>query len=79
MYRRKIQGGETMNSAKFIGVMHEHGDTQTSLSSDMGISRNTLNKKIYERDGSAFTQSEMQFIKDRYSLDDNTFLAVFFN
>lgn len=66
-----------MNSAKFIGVMHEHGDTQTSLSNDMGISRNTLNKKIYEKAGSAFTQSEMQFIKDRYALDDNTFLAIF--
>ena len=79
MYRIKIQGGESMNSAKFIGVMHEHGDTQTSLSNDMGIARNTLNKKIYEKDGASFTQSEMQFIKDRYTLDDSTFLAVFFS
>lgn len=82
MYLNKIhfsmKGGETMNSAKFIGMMHENGDTQTSLSKAMGIARCTLKRKIYEIDGAAFTLPELRFLKKRYSINDSEYMAIFF-
>ncbi len=65
-----------MNKQKFVGIMYENGDNQGKLAEAMDISLSRLNAKI---NGSGeFSQSEIQFIKDRYSLDADKVDEVFF-
>lgn len=67
-----------MNKPLLASFMVKNQDTQESLASAMGISLSRFNAKINERDGAAFTQSEMQFIIDRYHLTDEDVMHVFF-
>lgn len=67
-----------MNKPLLTSFMVRYGDTQESLAMAMGLSLSRLNAKINERDGAAFTQTEMQFIIDRYSLTRDEAMAVFF-
>lgn len=67
-----------MNKPLLSSFMVKNGDTQESLAKAMGLSLSRLNAKINEREGAAFTQTEMQFIIDRYHLSKDEAMAVFF-
>lgn len=67
-----------MNKALLKSVMAEYGDTQATLSAAMGLSLSRFNAKVNERDGAAFTQTEMSFIIERYSLSNDKAMAIFF-
>ncbi len=58
--------------------MAEHGDTQTQLAEAMGISLSRLNAKINGTRGAEFSQSEIQFIANRYQMKAKEVSAVFF-
>lgn len=65
-----------MNKQKFVGIMYENGDNQGKLAEAMDISLSRLNAKI---NGSGeFSQSEIQFIKNRYDLDADKVDEIFF-
>jgi hypothetical protein len=65
-----------VNKQKFVGIMYENGDNQGKLAEAMDISLSRLNAKI---NGSGeFSQSEIQFIKDRYDLDADKVDEIFF-
>lgn len=65
-----------MNKQKFVGIMYENDDNQRKLAEAMDISLSRLNAKI---NGSGeFSQSEIQFIKDRYDLDADKVDEIFF-
>jgi len=67
-----------MNKTEFIVEMKRHKDTQASLANAMGLARVTLNRKINEIGGSSFTQPELKFITDRYSLTAERAMELFF-
>ena len=67
-----------MNKTLFSSAMVKHNDTQSSLAKAMGLSLSRLNAKINERDGAAFTQSEMAFIIKRYNLTNDEAMEIFF-
>ena len=67
-----------MNKALLSSVMVKHNDTQGRLAKAMGLSLSRFNAKINERDGAAFTQSEMTFIIKRYSLTNDEAMEIFF-
>lgn len=68
-----------MNKPLLKAAMAEFGDTQKSLSSAMGISLSRFNAKLNERDGAAFTQTEMAFIIKRYGLSNDRAMRIFFS
>ena len=67
-----------MNKNMLVGIMKMHGDTQAVLASEIGISTPTINAKINEKNGSEFSRSEIQKIKERYNLDDAMIGEIFF-
>lgn len=67
-----------MNKTLLSSIMVKHNDTQSRLAKAMGLSLSRFNAKINERDGAAFTQSEMTFIIKRYSLTNDEAVEIFF-
>jgi hypothetical protein len=67
-----------MNKQELKGFMARAGDTQESLASAMCISLSRLNAKINEYAGAEFTQSEIAFIAQRYSMTPEDVSVVFF-
>lgn len=67
-----------MNKTLLSSVMVRHHDTQATLAAAMGLSLSRLNAKINEREGAAFTQTEMAFIIDRYGLSNDEAMEIFF-
>lgn len=67
-----------MNKPLLLSVMVKNHDTQTKLAGAMGLSLSRLNAKINERDGAAFTQTEMAFIISRYALTNDEAMEIFF-
>lgn len=67
-----------MNKNELEAVMKRHGDTGTTLSNYLGIARSTFSAKINETKGAEFTQGEIAMIKQRYSLDADSIVAIFF-
>lgn len=67
-----------MNKPLFLSVMVKNQDTQGTLAKAMGLSLSRLNAKINERGGAAFTQSEIAFIIQRYSLTNDEAMEIFF-
>jgi hypothetical protein len=67
-----------MNKPLLRSVMARYGDTQDSLAAAMGISLSRFNAKVNERNGAAFTQSEMSFIIERYHLTSDEAMDIFF-
>ena len=68
-----------MNKRLLRAVMAEAGDTQADLAAAMGISLSRFNAKLNEREGAAFTQTEMAFIIDRYRLTSDRAMQIFFS
>lgn len=63
------------NERMLRSKMTLNGDTQEKLAAYLGITRQTLSKKISgEYD---FTQTEMSLIKNRYELSDEEFAQIF--
>ena len=67
-----------MNKPLLKSVMAKFGDTQDSLADAMGISLSRFNAKVNERNGAAFTQTEMSFIIQRYHLSNDEAMEIFF-
>lgn len=59
--------------------MKLHGDTGTSLSAFLGIARSTFSAKINETNGAEFTQGEIASIKERYKLNAEEVVEIFFD
>lgn len=67
-----------MNKNKLESVMKLHGDTGTSLSTYLGIARSTFSAKLNETNGAEFTQGEISSIKEKYNLDAEEVVEIFF-
>lgn len=68
-----------MNKFRLESVMRLHGDTGTSLAKFLNIARTTFSAKINETNGAEFTQNEIAMIKEKYSLNPEEVVAIFFN
>ena len=67
-----------MNKKLLRSLMVLNDDTNNSLAEALGITPQSLSAKTNETNGAEFTQSEMNAIRNRYSLDNDQFVAVFF-
>lgn len=64
-----------MENRNLLSEMVLHGDSIDDLAEFLNINRVTLSRKIkYESD---FKQSEMNMIRARYQMSDETFAKVF--
>lgn len=68
-----------MNKLMLESVMKLHGDTGTSLAKYLGMARPTFSAKINETNGAEFTQGEIAMIRERYSLNAEDVIKIFFN
>lgn len=68
-----------MDKTELTYEMKKYGDNQSTLASSMGISRVSLNHKINEKNGAAFNQPELKFMKDRYNLSPTRMVEIFFS
>lgn len=66
-----------MNKALLRSVMALHGDTNKDLADYLGISEQSLSKKINEND-TEFKQGEIKRIKVRYNLSADQVDLIFF-
>ena len=67
-----------MNKTLLSSVMVKNRDTQAKLAAAIGLSLSRFNAKINEREGAAFTQTEMAFIIKRYHLTNDEAMEIFF-
>lgn len=58
--------------------MVKNGDNGIILSKEMGISQQTFSAKINEKEGKEFTQSEIDFLIERYKLKPKEVIDIFF-
>lgn len=68
-----------MNKLRLESVMRLHGDTGTSLARILNIARTTFSNKINETNGAEFTQGEIAIIIEKYALNPNDVVAIFFD
>ena len=66
-----------MNKALLRSVMALHGDTNKDLADYLGISEQSLSKKINENE-TEFKQGEIKQIKVRYNLTADQVDLIFF-
>lgn len=66
-----------MNKELFRSIMDLFGDTDATLSEYLGISEQTLCKKIDE-DGAEFRLHEIRLISNRYGFDSDLIDRIFF-
>lgn len=65
------------NINKLKGKMAENNYTMKKLSEEMGITENTLRKKMND-DNSEFTISESDLLRKKLNLTTEEFLNIFF-
>lgn len=68
-----------MNKLRLESVMRLHGDTGTSLAKFLNIARSTFSAKINSTNGAEFTQGEIACIREKYSLNADDVIAIFFD
>lgn len=68
-----------MKKNKLESVMKLHGDTGNSLSVFLGIARSTFSAKLNQTNGAEFTQCEIAAIKNKYSLQADEVVDIFFD
>lgn len=68
-----------LNKKELEAEMKRHGDTGGTLAEYLGIARGTFSAKLNETNGAEFTQGEIAKIKERYSLDAESIVVIFFN
>lgn len=66
-----------MDKKLFRSVMALHGDTNATLAEYLGLTEQSVSKKINET-GSEFRQGEILKIKARYGLDSKMICRIFF-
>ncbi len=66
-----------MNGKLLRSIMLLNGDTNATLAEYLGITEQSISKKINEN-GSEFKQGEIAKIKAKYNLDSNTVDRIFF-
>lgn len=66
-----------MNIKELKIEMLRHDDTGESLAKALGVTRQTLSRKIH-CDGTDFTQGEITTIKERYQLSSDRVTEIFF-
>lgn len=67
-----------MNKNLLRSIMVLHDDTNAKLADYLGITQNRLSAKMNEWNGAEFTQSEIRKIKERYDLDAEKVMEIFF-
>lgn len=67
-----------MNAKLLRSKMVLFDDTNNSLAEALGISAQRLSEKINERNGAQFTQGEIEIIRNRYSLNSQEVIDIFF-
>lgn len=77
-YLKKIQGGDFMNKKKLRILLLENDDNQGKLAEYLGISQQTLSKKINEKEGAEFSQTEIKLIKEKYNMSAEEVDEIFF-
>ena len=78
MYPKKIRG-EKMNKQKLRSIIVYNDDTQTKLANYLGMANQTFSKKINEKDGAEFSQTEIKLIKEKYQLSAEEVDDIFFS
>ena len=78
MYLKKIRG-EKMNKQKLRSIIVYNDDTQTKLANYLGMANQTFSKKINEKDGAEFSQTEIKLIKEKYQLSAEEIDDIFFS
>lgn len=80
MYLKKIQDEVIgVNKKKLRILLISNSENQGILAEYLGISQQTLSKKINEKGGSEFNQTEIRLIKDKYKLDAKEIDEIFFS
>ncbi|EAD0738624.1 XRE family transcriptional regulator [Listeria monocytogenes] len=67
-----------MNKKGLRILLLANDDNQGTLANYLGISEQTLSKKINEREGAEFSQTEIRLIKDKYQLTAEEVDDIFF-
>lgn len=68
-----------MNKKGLRIILISNEDNQGELARYLGISEQTLSKKINEREGAGFNQREIKLIKDKYNLSPKQVDEIFFD
>lgn len=68
-----------MNKQELRVILLVNKENQGVLAEYLGISEQTLSKKINEKNGSEFSQTEIKMIKDRYGLSPSQVDHIFFS
>ncbi|WP_338630352.1 hypothetical protein [Clostridium baratii] len=68
-----------MNKLLLRSIMMLNGDTNTTLSEFIGISKQRFSAKLNETKGAEFTQKEIFKIKNKYRLSAEKIEEIFFN
>lgn len=68
-----------MNKNMLRSVMALNGDNGGDLAECLGISRARLSAKMNERAGAEFNQGEIYKIKERYNLNADDVVNIFFS
>ncbi len=68
-----------LNKNELEAAMKKHGDTGATLAEYLGIARSTFSAKLNETKGAEFTQGEIALIRNRYSLDAESVVTIFFS
>ncbi|MEB8416353.1 helix-turn-helix domain-containing protein [Enterococcus casseliflavus] len=67
-----------MNKKKLRILLLENDDNQGKLAEYLGISQQTLSKKINEKEGAEFSQTEIKLIKEKYNMSAEEVDEIFF-
>lgn len=67
-----------MNTTELKKAMLDYGDTNKTLAQHLGMAESTFSSKLHER-GAAFRKGEIQKIIDRYNLNSDQTIAIFFD
>ena len=68
-----------MNTKELQIEMLRHNETGEHLSKYLGITRQTLSRKMSSENSSDFTQSEIKKIKEHYNLSVERISEIFFD
>ncbi|HIY57999.1 MAG TPA: XRE family transcriptional regulator [Candidatus Tetragenococcus pullicola] len=68
-----------MNKQKLRSIIVYNDDTQTKLANYLGMANQTFSKKINEKDGAEFSQTEIKLIKEKYQLSAEEIDDIFFS
>jgi hypothetical protein len=67
-----------LNKKLLKSKMALYGDNNGTLAEAIGCSPQRFSAKINGTDGAEFVQSEIQIIKERYNLENNEAMDIFF-